>query len=183
MVAKKGKEPTDNYFSSLLDRGFKNANVSQVKGAALFYANTWFFGFLPSMQFVGIGASGSGMLRVLADGELLVVCFEINSLMKAIAAVGPKESAPTTIAALRDINIGMEAPQLNALIAKGAKVFHGKAGLLASFYLPAGWMVAEKVPAGDLIDGLRKAVIQESSSARILSRIARPVRCSCGGAS
>lgn len=113
----------------------------------------WLFGYDPKMKTIACTPNGLPMLKVLANGEVKMVLFEIESLLSGLRTMWATDKIPYQ--RLVDDLPKLTLQDLGELKMAGVVMQSCVQNQWDVIYVPAGWIVAEESCKGVLLYGAR----------------------------
>ena len=177
---KKGLEQAQALLSSL-----EVACVDITEVSASFTKSAWLTAYSLKMRYCGCNANFSAQLRWLSSGQLAVIMFEIESLMRIVIddGVGSAQPCDAETVSMQMLVTAIEScdspGKLLSWIQRGLRLFHAEQGTGDILYTPMGYISVEVVRADDggaeqLTYGGRKNFFPvHSSSATSMAAIAK----------
>lgn len=126
----------------------------------------FFSGLAPGAAIVGLTPNLAGMLRVTALGECEVLLMPASPLVKF--------AQKCLHAGFNKYLENIDGDKLTALHEAGVSIFHTRVKPNSMLYVPMGFVVIEKVAAGQVIVTLRSTVLYKSGQAVVNAKAALP---------
>ena len=164
MLPKKGKEDTEKYHQGLIEKlgtAVKDVSKYTPKG----WANaSWQYGYAPTYNNIGATPNCSCLLRTLCYSNIMTLLIETQSLRKAVEAI-EKDTFPKTVPELKKIVKEADTATVQSLKNHGLVAYYICQEKDTVLYVPAGWVVVDKVAIDQvLMYGVRKSFFFDSQA-------------------
>lgn len=125
-------------------------------------AALWNFGYLPDMKVTAPTPNALAMVKILLNGHVDVLAIDAKALLPAMRVL-----LATDTVKFKDVVAKLETADektFDAMLSNGCAVFHGTLAPMSILYVPAGFIVCEKVMKGILVHGVRRSFVIRSGN-------------------
>ena len=145
LYTREGKEETADLIQAFMKKFPTDSLVENAAGLEKLCNTFWLYGYQPSLTIVAPTPNCMGMMKLLVQGEVKWVLFEVDTLLQALQAVDDKPGHVYTMSTLKSTIADFTVEKLTGLVTVGARVVCGLQQPLQTLYVPPGWICAEAV--------------------------------------
>ena len=121
----------------------------------------WYYGYLSDVKTIAPTPNALAMVKILVNGHVSILAIDRKKLLPAMRVILSEDNVK-----FKDVVAKPEAANadiFSQLHANGCPVFRGVLVPMSCLYVPAGFIVVEKVVKGVLAHGIRRTFLPKSA--------------------